>query len=49
MGALLLLLLLAVILAGVGFAIHVLWWVAVVVFVVWLVSLFIGRGSRSRA
>ena len=49
MGALLLLLLLAVILAGVGFAVHVLWWVAVVVFVIWLVSLFIGRGSRSRA
>lgn len=49
MGALLLLLLLAVILAGVGFAIHVLWWVAVAVFVVWLVSLFVGRGSRSRA
>jgi hypothetical protein len=48
MGALLLLLLLAVILAGVGFAIHVLWWVAVFVFVVWLVSLFVGRGSRSR-
>jgi hypothetical protein len=47
MGALLLLLLLAVILAGVGFAIHVLWWVAVFVFVVWLVSLFMGRGSRS--
>ena len=46
MGALLLLLLLAVILAGVGFAVHVLWWVAVVVFVIWLVSLFIGRGSR---
>jgi hypothetical protein len=49
MGALLLLLLLAVILAGVGFAIHVLWWVAVVVFLVWLVSFFMGRGSRSRA
>ena len=47
MGALLLLLLLAVILAGVGFAVHVLWWVAVAVFVVWLVSLFVGRGNRS--
>jgi hypothetical protein len=48
MGALLLLLLLAVILAGVGFAVHVLWWVAIVVFLVWVVSFFMGRGSRSR-
>lgn len=47
MGPLLLLLVLAVILAGVGFAVHVLWIVAVVVFVAWLVSLVIGRG-RSR-
>ncbi|PYC74538.1 hydrophobic protein [Streptomyces tateyamensis] len=44
MGALLLVLLLAVILAGVGFAIHLLWWVAVVVFVLWLLG-FVFRGA----
>jgi hypothetical protein len=43
MGWLLLILLLAVILGGLGFAIHVLWYVAIVVFVVWLISLFVRR------
>jgi hypothetical protein len=38
MGALLLVLLLAVILGGVGFAIHVLWWVALAVLVLWLLG-----------
>jgi len=43
MGWLLLILLLALILGGLGFAVHVLWWVAIVVFVVWLVSLVVKR------
>lgn len=38
--ALVLLAILAVILFGAGFAIHVLWWVAIAAAVVWLVSFF---------
>ena len=37
------LLLLALLLGGLGFAIHVLWWIAIVVFVVFLVSLVLNR------
>jgi hypothetical protein len=46
MGPLLLVLLLALILFGVGFAVKVLWWVAVVVLVVWLLG-FVMRGAGS--
>jgi hypothetical protein len=46
MGIILLLLLLAVIFAGVGFALHVLWIVAVIFFVAWLVGLAFGKGNR---
>jgi hypothetical protein len=46
MGALLLVLLLALILGGIGFAVHILWWVAIVVLVVWLLGfLFRSTGS----
>jgi hypothetical protein len=38
MGVILLVLLLALILGGLGFAAHVLWWIALVVFVAWLVG-----------
>ncbi|MDH6574645.1 hydrophobic protein [Kitasatospora sp. MAP5-34] len=41
---LILVLLLALILGGVGFVIHVLWWVALVVLVLWLVG-FVARGA----
>jgi hypothetical protein len=45
-------LLLALILGGLGFAIHVLWWVALVVLVIWLVGFLFraaeGAGSRRR-
>ncbi|QMU76716.1 hydrophobic protein [Streptacidiphilus sp. PB12-B1b] len=44
MGALLLVLLLALILGGVGFAVHILWWVALVVLVLWILG-FVFRGS----
>jgi hypothetical protein len=44
MGALLLVLLLALILGGIGFAVHVLWWVAIFVLVVWVLG-FAFRGS----
>jgi hypothetical protein len=42
-------LLLAIILGGLGFAIHVLWWIAIVVLVIWLVGFLVrsaeGAGS----
>ncbi len=44
MGALLLVLLLALVLGGIGFAVHILWWVAIVVLVVWLLG-FVFRGA----
>ncbi len=47
MGIILVLLLLALIFAGVGFAVHVLWIVAIVLFAAWLVSLALGSGRRS--
>jgi hypothetical protein len=43
MGATLLLLLLALVLFGAGFAVKVLWYVAVAVFVLWLISMFSSR------
>ncbi|GAA4883245.1 hydrophobic protein [Kitasatospora sp. NPDC048365] len=43
---LLLVLLLALILFGAGFALKALWWVAFIVLVVWLVG-FVARGSHS--
>jgi membrane protein YdbS with pleckstrin-like domain len=51
MGIILLVLLLAIILGGLGFAIHVLWWIALAVLVLWLVGFLfrVGEGtSRSR-
>jgi hypothetical protein len=51
MGIILLVLLLAIILGGIGFAIHVLWWIALAVLVIWLVGFLVrvGEGSaRSR-
>jgi hypothetical protein len=44
MGVFLLVLLLALIFAGAGFALHILWIVAVVLFVAWLVGLVLGVG-----
>ncbi len=44
MGALLLVLLLVLVLGGIGFAIHILWWVAVIALVVWLLG-FVFRGG----
>ncbi|MFI5758553.1 hydrophobic protein [Streptomyces sp. NPDC051569] len=45
MGALLLVLLLILIILGVGFVLHALWWLAVVVVVVWLVGFLVRRAS----
>jgi uncharacterized membrane protein YoaK (UPF0700 family) len=45
-------LLLALILFGVGFAVHVLWWIALIVLVLWLLGFLFrraeGAGSRRR-
>jgi hypothetical protein len=46
MGPLLLVLLLALILFGAGFALKILWWVAVVVLIVWVLG-FVMRGTHS--
>lgn len=45
MGIILLVLLLALILGGLGFAVHVLWWIALVVLVVWLLGFALRAGE----
>ena len=44
MGVLLVVLLLALLLGGLGFAVHLLWFVAAIVLVVWLLG-FVMRGT----
>ena len=47
---LLLVLLLALILAGAGFALHLLWWLAIIVLAIWLLGfLFRSAGSTGRS
>ena len=48
MGVVLLVLLLALILGGLGFAVHLLWIFAVIVAVVWLVGFAFRSGESSR-
>jgi hypothetical protein len=45
MGIILLVLLLALILGGLGFVLHVLWWIALVVLVVWLLGFLVRVGE----
>jgi hypothetical protein len=45
--ALLVVALLALLLFGVGFAVHVLWWIAIAVAVLWLLG-FVARSSGGR-
>ncbi|MGW2842443.1 hydrophobic protein [Streptomyces sp. NBC_01335] len=45
---LLLVLLLALILFGAGFALKALWWIAVIVLVVWLLGFFVRPASSGR-
>ncbi len=45
MGVILAVLILALILGGLGFAAHVLWWIALVVFVAWLVGFGFSEGA----
>ena len=47
MGIILLVLLLALLFGGLGFAIHALWIVAVIVFVAWLIGFGMARGGTS--
>ena len=51
MGIILLVLLLALILGGLGFAIHILWWIALIVLVIWLLGFLVrvGEGARGAA
>src|SRR6202451_1139176 len=49
MGIILLVLLLALILGGLGFAIHILWWIAIVVLVIWLLGFLVRMGGGSAA
>ena len=46
MGVLLAVLLIVLLLGGFGFALHVLWWIALILLVVWLVG-FIARGTTA--
>lgn len=46
MAILLLVLLLALILGGLGFAMHLLWWIAIIVLVIWLLG-FVIRGAET--
>ncbi|MGI8492541.1 MAG: hydrophobic protein [Acidimicrobiales bacterium] len=51
MGIVVVVLLLALILGGLGFAVHVLWWIALALLLVWLVGWMIGAaetGGRRR-
>ena len=48
MGAVLLVLLLALVLGGLGFAMHVLWWIALVVLAIWIVGFFVRSVEGSR-
>jgi membrane protein YdbS with pleckstrin-like domain len=53
MAIILLVLLLAIILGGLGFAVHVLWWIALAVLAIWLIGFLVrvrvGEGAgRSR-
>lgn len=47
MGLILLVLLAALVLGGLGFAVHLLWIVAVIVFVFWLIGFALARGETS--
>lgn len=47
MALILLVLLLAIILGGVGFAVHVLWWIALAVLIIWVLG-FVLRSAEGR-
>lgn len=47
MAVILLFLLIAVILGGLGFAVHVLWWIALAVLALWLIGFVVGRAEAA--
>ncbi len=47
MGIILLVLLLALLFGGLGFAVHALWIVAVVIFIAWLLGFGLARGEAA--
>lgn len=47
MALILLILILAIVLAGLGFAVHLLWWLAIIVAIIWALG-FVFRGGTSR-
>ena len=48
MALILLILLLAILLAGLGFAVHLLWWIAVIVAITWQLGFTFRSGSGRR-
>ena len=48
MGVLLAILLIVLLLGGLGFVLHVLWWIALVLLAVWLVGFLMRRVSSNR-
>lgn len=48
MALIVLVLLLALILGGLGFAVHVLWWLALIVLALWLLGFVFRAGERRR-
>lgn len=48
MALILLVLLLAILLAGLGFAVHLLWWIALVVLVLWVLGFLTRSGGSGR-
>jgi hypothetical protein len=48
MALIVLILILALILGGLGFAVHVLWWLALIVLAVWLLGFVFRSGERRR-
>ncbi len=45
MALILIVLLLALVLGGLGFAIHLLWWIALIVLVIWLLGFLVRMGE----
>ena len=48
MGVVLLVLLLALVLGGLGFAVHMLWWIALIVLAIWIIGFFVRSVEGSR-
>ena len=38
-------LLVVAVLFGIGFAVHLLWWIAIAALLLWLIGFFLGRGG----